>query len=164
MCLRHRHGDYLEYHSHQEWRVINQIKSKTSLETLAAISNLKYFGHMMCMSDSMQKDLMVRLTDGSRRGRQRIKWTDDFKTSQQPCETEHNRVTWFTKPWRKEMTKWTRNSKTQHFLPRKSYKIIRGCDLNILLLLLLHPLHYHYHCTIVRYTTVCAMDKPWTAL
>jgi hypothetical protein len=54
--------------------VIKQIKPRHSLETLAVIGKLKYFGHVMRTSDSLEKDLMIGLTDGSRRrGRQRTK-------------------------------------------------------------------------------------------
>jgi hypothetical protein len=45
--------------------VTNHIMPKHSLETLATISKLKYFGHIMHSSDSMKKDLMLRVTDGS---------------------------------------------------------------------------------------------------
>jgi len=45
--------------------VTNQIMPKHSLETLATISKLKCFGHIMHSSDSMKKDLMLRVTDGS---------------------------------------------------------------------------------------------------
>jgi len=38
--------------------VTNQIMPKHSLETLATISKLKYFGDIMYSSDSMKKDLM----------------------------------------------------------------------------------------------------------
>jgi hypothetical protein len=59
--------------------VINQIKPRHSLETLAVIGKFKYFGHIMRTSDSLEKDLMLGLTDGSRRrGRQRTRWTDEI--------------------------------------------------------------------------------------
>jgi hypothetical protein len=48
--------------------VINQIKPGYSLETLAVMGKLKYFGHIMRTSDSLEKDLMLGLTDGTRRG------------------------------------------------------------------------------------------------
>jgi hypothetical protein len=59
--------------------VINQIKPNHSLETLAVISKLKYFEHIMHTSDSLEKDFMFGLTDGSRRrGRQHTRWTDEI--------------------------------------------------------------------------------------
>jgi hypothetical protein len=55
--------------------VINQIKPRHSLETLAVIGRLKYFGHVMSTSD-----LMFGLTDSNkRRGRQWTKWTDEMR-------------------------------------------------------------------------------------
>jgi hypothetical protein len=45
--------------------VTNQIMTKHSLETLATISKLKYFGHIMHRSDSMEKDLMLEMADSS---------------------------------------------------------------------------------------------------
>jgi hypothetical protein len=39
--------------------VIKQIKPRHSLETLAIIGKLKYFGHIMRTSDSLEKDLML---------------------------------------------------------------------------------------------------------
>jgi hypothetical protein len=45
--------------------VTNQIMPKHYLKTLATISKFKYFGHIMHSSDSMKKDLMLGLTDGS---------------------------------------------------------------------------------------------------
>jgi hypothetical protein len=43
----------------------NQIMPKHSLETLATISKLKYFGQTMHNSDCMKKDLILGLTDSS---------------------------------------------------------------------------------------------------
>jgi len=45
--------------------VTKQIMLKHSLETLATINKLKYFGHIMHSSDCMKKDMMLGLTVGS---------------------------------------------------------------------------------------------------
>jgi hypothetical protein len=51
--------------------VINQIKPKHSLETLARMSKLKYSKYTVCKSDSIEKNLMLGMTDDSgKRGRQ----------------------------------------------------------------------------------------------
>jgi hypothetical protein len=42
-----------------------QIMPKHSLETLATISKLKYFGQTMHSSDCVKKDLILGLTDGN---------------------------------------------------------------------------------------------------
>jgi hypothetical protein len=58
---------------------INLIKPTQSLETLAIKRKLKYFRHIMQTSDSVDKDLMFGLTDGSgRRQRQQIRWRDEI--------------------------------------------------------------------------------------
>jgi hypothetical protein len=60
--------------------VNKQIKPRHSLESLAVIGKLKYFGHIMLTSDSLEKDLMLELADSSRRrGRQRAEWTDEIQ-------------------------------------------------------------------------------------
>jgi len=45
--------------------VTNQIMPKHYRETLATISKLKYFGHIMHSSDSMKKHMILRLRDSS---------------------------------------------------------------------------------------------------
>ena len=37
---------------------------------------LQYFGHLMQRADSFEKTLMLRKTEGRRRGRQRMRWLD----------------------------------------------------------------------------------------
>ena len=37
---------------------------------------LQYFGHLMGREDSLEKTLMLRKTEGRRRGQQRIRWLD----------------------------------------------------------------------------------------
>ena len=43
---------------------------------------LKYFGHLMRRTDSLEKTLMLGKTEGRRRrGRQRVRWLDDITDS-----------------------------------------------------------------------------------
>ena len=43
---------------------------------------LQYFGHLMQRTDSMEKTLMLRKTEGRRRrGQQRMRWLDAFTDS-----------------------------------------------------------------------------------
>ena len=43
---------------------------------------LQYFGHLMQRTDSLEKTLMLRKTEGRRRrGRQRMRWLDGITTS-----------------------------------------------------------------------------------
>jgi len=46
--------------------LIYQIKPMHSLKTLTTICKPKYFWHLIYMSDSMKKDLMLGMTDGNR--------------------------------------------------------------------------------------------------
>jgi hypothetical protein len=78
--------------------VIEQIKPRHSLQTLAVIWKLKYFGHIMRKSDSLEKDLMLGLTDSSRRGRQRTKWTHEIRRTMT--------MNWHTINATKNRTQW----------------------------------------------------------
>jgi len=54
--------------------VTNQIMPKYSLETMATINKLKHFGHIMHSSDSMKKDTLLGLTDGSGKKEDSVKY------------------------------------------------------------------------------------------
>jgi hypothetical protein len=62
--------------------VIDVIKPKTSLEALATGQKLRYFGHLIRRSESLEKELMPGKTSGSRRrGRTRTRWLEEIKTN-----------------------------------------------------------------------------------
>ena len=42
---------------------------------------LRYFGHLMRRTDSLEKTLMLGKTEGRRRGRQRMRWLDGITHS-----------------------------------------------------------------------------------
>ena len=42
---------------------------------------LQYFGHLMPRNDSLEKTLMLRKIEGSRRGRQMMRWLDGITDS-----------------------------------------------------------------------------------
>ena len=42
---------------------------------------LQYFGHLMRRVDSLEKTLMLRKTEGRRRGQQRMRWLDGITNS-----------------------------------------------------------------------------------
>ena len=55
--------------------ILKEISSKYSLEGLMLKLKLKYFGHLMRRTDSLEKTLMLRKIEGKRRrGRQRMRW------------------------------------------------------------------------------------------
>ena len=42
---------------------------------------LQYFGHLMQRTDSLEKTLMLKKTEGRRRGQQRMRWLDGITDS-----------------------------------------------------------------------------------
>jgi hypothetical protein len=88
--------------------VISQVKPKHSLGSLAVIRKLKYVGLIMRTSDYIEKDLMFGLTDGSRRGRHRTRWTAEIQRTLTMnwhdinCHAKRNADggTWSTRPWK----------------------------------------------------------------
>ena len=62
--------------------IIKEIISEYSLKELMLKQKLQYFGHLMRRSDSLEKTLMLRKTEGSRgRGQQRMRWLDGIVDS-----------------------------------------------------------------------------------
>ena len=56
---------------------LKEISPKYSLEGLILKLQLQYFSHLICRSDSLEKTLMLRQTEGGRRrGWQKIRWLD----------------------------------------------------------------------------------------
>ena len=56
--------------------ILKEINPEYSLEGLMLKQNLQYFGHLMGRVDSLAKILILRKTEGRRRGRQRMRWLD----------------------------------------------------------------------------------------
>ena len=57
--------------------ILKEISPEHSLEGLMMKLKLQYFGHLMRRTDSLEKTLMLGMTEGRRRrGRQRIRWLD----------------------------------------------------------------------------------------
>ena len=54
--------------------ILKEISPEYSLEGLTLKLKLQYFGHLMQRTDSLEKTLM--LGEGSRRGRQRMRWLE----------------------------------------------------------------------------------------
>ena len=52
-----------------------------SLEGLRLKLKLQYFGYLMQRTDSLEKTLMLGKIEGSRRGRQRMRWLDGITDS-----------------------------------------------------------------------------------
>ena len=62
--------------------ILKEISSEYSLEGLILKLKLKYFGHLMQRTDSLEKTLMRGKIEGQwRRGQQRIRWLDGITDS-----------------------------------------------------------------------------------
>ena len=61
--------------------ILKQISPEYSLEGLMLQQKLQYFGHLMQRTDSLEKTLMLGMTEGRRRGRQRMRWLDGITDS-----------------------------------------------------------------------------------
>ena len=68
--------DYKEIKS-----VLKKINPEYSLEGQMLKLKFQYLGHLMWRADSLEKTLMLRKTEGRRRGRQRMKWLDGITDS-----------------------------------------------------------------------------------
>ena len=57
--------------------ILKEISPEYSVKALMLKLKLQYFGHLMRRTDSLEKTLMLRKTEGRRRrGRQRMRWLD----------------------------------------------------------------------------------------
>ena len=62
--------------------ILKEISPKYSLEGLMLKLKLQYFGHLMRITDSLGKTLMLGKIEGRRRrGQQRIRWLDGLNNS-----------------------------------------------------------------------------------
>ena len=61
--------------------ILKEISPEYSLEGLMLKLKLQYFGHLMRRDDSLEKTLMLGKIEGSRRGRQRMRWLDGITDS-----------------------------------------------------------------------------------
>ena len=61
--------------------ILKEIYPKYSLEGLMLKLKLQYFGHLMRRADSLEKTLVLGKTEGRRRGRQRMRWSDGIPDS-----------------------------------------------------------------------------------
>ena len=62
--------------------ILKEISRECSLEGLMLKQKLQYFGHLMWRTDSLEKTLRLRKTEGGRRrGWQRMRWLDGITDS-----------------------------------------------------------------------------------
>ena len=56
--------------------ILKEISPEYSLEGLMLKLKLQYFSHLLQITDSLEKTLMLGKIEGRRRGRQRRRWLD----------------------------------------------------------------------------------------
>ena len=61
--------------------ILKEISPEYSLEGLMLKLKLEYFGHLMRRADSFEKILILGKTEGTRRGKQRMRWLDGITDS-----------------------------------------------------------------------------------
>ena len=62
--------------------ILKEISPEYSLKGLMLKLKLRYFGHLMRKTDSLEKTLMLgKIEGGRRRGQQRIRWLDGIPDS-----------------------------------------------------------------------------------
>ena len=62
--------------------ILKEISPECSLKGLILKLKLKYFGHVMRRTDSLEKTLTLgKIESGKRRGQQRMKWLDGITGS-----------------------------------------------------------------------------------
>ena len=61
--------------------ILKEISPEDSLEGLKLKLILQYFGHLMWITDSLEKTLMLGKIEGRRRGRHRMRWLDGITDS-----------------------------------------------------------------------------------
>ena len=65
-----------------EQSILKEISPECSLEELMLRLKLQYFGHLMHITDSLEKTLMLGKIEGRRRrGQQRMRWLDGITDS-----------------------------------------------------------------------------------
>ena len=61
--------------------ILEDISTEYSLEGLMLKLKLQYFGHLMRRTDSLEKTLMLGMTEDGKKGHQTMKWLDGITAS-----------------------------------------------------------------------------------
>ena len=109
--------------------ILKEISPEYSLEGLPLKLKLQYFGHLMQRTDSLEKALMLRKTEGKRRREwQRMRWLDSISTSSEYSGLISLRIDW---------SDWTARD-SQESSPAPQFESISSSTLSLLMVQLSH--------------------------